>query len=173
MDQFAQLGSPAFYGLFALLVLARGLDFFSTWMMSPNLDLEANPISRRMGWKIAIPVNLILCFGFALWPLPAVVISTSSVLVAARNLQSVWLVRTLGQERYRLWFVERVREMDAGLYVFCLLAQGALIGSVGAALMFFSHWRHVSFAIGMGIITYAVALVVYTLLSVRQIRRPF
>lgn len=172
MGEFIRIDDPAYYFFFALLVTARGMDFLSTWIATPNLILEANPIARRIGWKIGAVVNLILCLGLAAWPLPAVVVITSSLLVAARNFQSAWLMRTLGEERYRMWVCDRVRETSVSLYLVCLLGQTVLIASIGVALMIFSPTHLVPFAIGMGIITYALAVVVYTLLSVWRIRRP-
>lgn len=171
MGEFIPFGSSAFYLIFILLIIARGMDFLSTWIATPNLVLEANPIARKIGWKIGIILNLVLCFAFSIWPLPAVVIITSSLLVAARNFQSAWLMRTLGEEPYRTWICDRIRETSVGLYLLCLLAQTALIASLGAALMVFSDLYLVPFAIGMGMITYAVTVVAYTLLSVWRIRR--
>ncbi len=171
MDELTRFGSPAFYFFLSLLLVARGADFLSTWIATPNLILEANPIARKIGWRAGIILNVVLCVAFAAWPLPAVVIITSSLLVAARNFQSAWLMRTLGEEGYRAWIVERIRETRLGLYVFCLLGQTLLIASIGITLMAFSDWQLVPFAVGMGIITYAVAVVFYTLLSVWRIRR--
>ena len=115
------------------------MDFLSTWVATPNLVLEGNPIAKKLGWKWGIPLNLALCFGFAFWPLSAIVISTTSVLVAARNFQSAWLMRSLGEQLYRDWHVERVQETSVTLYLFCLFAQTALTGGVGAAVIYFSE----------------------------------
>jgi hypothetical protein len=157
--------------LLGLLLLARGADFFSTWLATPNLALEANPIAKKLGWKWGTVVNLVLCAAFALWPLPAIVIATTSVLVAARNLQSVWLIRALGQDRYRSWIAEQMGQTSYALYHFCLFTQSLLIASVGGCLMVFSNLQLVPFAVGMGIITYALAVAFYTLLSVCRLRR--
>ena len=37
-------------GLVAALFVARLLDFLSTWVVTPRLELEANPLMRRMRW---------------------------------------------------------------------------------------------------------------------------
>ena len=37
-------------GLIAAMAVARGLDFLSTWLVTPKLELEANPLMRRLGW---------------------------------------------------------------------------------------------------------------------------
>ncbi|MBU6401185.1 MAG: hypothetical protein KGS61_12780 [Verrucomicrobia bacterium] len=170
-DDLVPFGSPLYCGFLLLLVFARGMDFASTWLATPNLVLEANPLARKLGWRGGLLLNAVLCAAFALWPMPAVIIATTSVLVAARNFQSAWLMRSLGEERYRYWFAEQIGQTRLGLYVMCLAAQAVLIAGVGGALMYFSPHDLVPFAIGMGIITYAAAVAVYTLLSLWRIRR--
>ena len=140
MEELVPFGSRTYVLMFVLLLVSRGMDFLSTWVATPNMVLEGNPIAKKLGWRWGIPLNVAMCFGFALWPLPAIVISTTSVLVAARNFQSAWLMRSLGEHHYREWHVERVQETSIGLYLFCLFAQTALIAGVG---LFASpnHWE--------------------------------
>lgn len=171
MDELLAFGGRPYIALLALLLLARGMDFLSTWIATPNLLLEANPLARKLGWRWSILLNLGLCVGFALWPLPAIVLITTSLLVAARNFQSAWLMRSLGEQSYRQWIAERMAASSLPLHVFCLVAQSGLVGLVGGALMVFSDWRLIPFAVGLGIITYAVAVAFYTLLALWRVRR--
>lgn len=171
MDDFQAFGSRGYWVFFAILLFARGMDFLSTWLATPNLVLEANPIARGLGWKFSALLNLALCGLFAFWPLPAIVIATTSVLVAARNFQSAWLMRTMGEEAYRAHMVERLRQAPFGLYLFCLFTQSILVGAVGAALMIFSGMMLVPFAVGAGMATYALAITFYSLLAARRCRK--
>lgn len=171
IDAFVPFGSPAYFVLLSILLIARAADFLSTWVATPNLVLEANPLSKKLGWRMGMVVNVLVCFGFALWPLPSIVISTTSLLVAARNFQSAWLMRSLGEEPYRYWVVERMRETPLALYLFCILSQSVLVAVIGFALMSFSQWLLVPFAVGLGIVTYAVAITLFTLLSLWRVRR--
>ncbi len=171
MEEYVPFGSRSYGLMFLLLFVSRGMDFLSTWVATPNMVLEGNPIAKKLGWRWGIPLNLALCFGFAFWPLPAIVISTTSVLVAARNFQSAWLMRSLGEHLYREWHIERVQEASVTLYLFCLFAQTALTGGVGAAVIYFSHWQLVPLAIGLGIVGYALAVAFYTLLGIWRMRR--
>jgi hypothetical protein len=172
MEELVPFASRIYGLMFLLLIVARGMDFLSTWVATPNLVLEGNPIAKKLGWKWGIPVNLALCFGLAFWPLPAIVISTTSALVAARNFQSAWLMRSLGEQFYREWHIERVQEASITLYLSCLFAQTALTGGVGAAVIYFSEFRHVPLlAIGLGIVAYALAVAFYTLLGIWRLRR--
>ena len=171
MEEFVPFGSRSYALMFLLLFVTRGMDFLSTWVATPNLVLEGNPLAKRLGWRWGITVNLALCFAFAFWPLPAIVISTTSVLVAARNFQSAWLMRSLGEHIYREWHLERVQETSVTLYLSCLFAQTALIAGVGVAVVYFSEWRLVPLAIGLGIVAYALAVAFYTVLGIWRMRR--
>ena len=157
--------------LLLLLVFARGMDFLSTWIATPNLVLEGNPIAKKLGWKWGLLLNAVLVGFLAIWPLSAIVVATASVLVAARNFQSAWLMHSLGEEVYRQWHMERIQETPVTLYLFCLAGNTLLTAGVGAALIYFSSLRLMPFAIGMGMVAYAVAVAFYTLLAIWRIHR--
>jgi hypothetical protein len=171
MDDTVTFASRDYCLMLLLLVFARGMDFLSTWIATPNLVLEGNPLAKKLGWKWGLALNVVLCVALAAWPLSAIVVATASVLVAARNFQSAWLMHSLGEEIYRQWHVERVRETRVTLYVFCLAGNTLLTAAVGAALIYFSNERLVPFAIGMGMVAYAIAVAFYTLLAIWRIRR--
>jgi hypothetical protein len=165
LDEFVAVGSKVWWILLACLLFGRGADLLSTWLATPNLALEANPVARRLGWRYGLPLNLVLSFVVASWPMLAVALSTTSLLVAARNLQNAWLMRTLGESHYRLWLSECVTRSRRGLVYFSHLGEAVLTGMVGAALLWFSAWRLIPFAIGLGIVAYATAVGVFTTIS--------
>jgi hypothetical protein len=171
MDDMVLFASREYCLYLLLLIFARGVDFLSTWIATPNLVLEGNPLAKRLGWRWGLLINVVLVGVLALWPLSAIIVATASVLVAARNFQSAWLMHSLGEEVYREWHVERVRETRVTLYVFCLAGNTLLTAGVGAVLIYFSDRRLVPFAIGMGMVAYAVAVALYTLLAIWRIHR--
>ena len=174
MDDTVPFASREYFLFLALLAFSRGMDFLSTWIATPNLVLEGNPLAKKLGWKWGVPLNVAICLTLALWPLSAIVVSTASVLVAARNFQSAWLMRSLGEEIYRHWHVARIQETRVTLYLFCLAGNTLLTAAVGVALIYFSNPQtagFVAFAIGMGMIAYAVAVAFYTLLAIWRIHR--
>jgi len=176
MDDAIPFGGRWYFLMLALLVFARGMDILSTWIATPNLVLEGNPIAKRLGWKWGLLVNAVLVTALAMWPVSAIVVSTMSVLVAARNFQSAWLMHTMGELEYRDWYVARLQETRPTLYLFCLAGNTLLVAAVGAVLIFFSRantgeWFLVPVAIGMGIVAYAVAVAFYTLLALWRLRR--
>ena len=175
MDNMLSFGSREYFLFLALLAFSRGMDFLSTWIATPNLALEGNPIAKKLGWRWGLLLNAVLVVVLAMWPLSALVVATASVLVAARNFQSAWLMRSLGED-YREWHVQRIRETRVTLHLFCLAGNTLLTAAVGAVLVCFSHteqatWELVPFAIGMGMIAYAIAVAVYSLLAIWRIHR--
>lgn len=171
MEDLIPLGSPLYWLFLLLLSLARGADIFSTWVATPNLVLEGNPIARRLGWRWGLLLNAVLCGTFAMWPLSSIAIATTSGLVAARNFQSAWLMRTLGEEGYRDWYIERLQQTSLPLYLLCLAGQTLPTALVGGILMYFYDGMIIPFSIGLGIVAYALAVTVYTLLSLWRLRR--
>lgn len=163
--------SAGYFLMLALLVFARGMDFFSTWVATPKLILEGNPLARKMGWKIGGLVNAAVCVVFAFWPLTAIIIVTAGFLVAAHNFRSAWLMRSMGEEAYRDWFFKQMSRARLPLYFGCLFGESALTGAVGVSLMLFSDGESVAFAIGAGIVAYALIVLFYTSLSLWRLRR--
>ena len=172
MDQLVPFASSWYFIFLALLIFARGMDFFSTWIATPSLKLEANPIAKKLGWKWGLIVNLIVCGMVAVWPMPAIMISTTSVLVAAWNYQAAWMMRAMGEERYRMWVSRRIRESRFSFYLFCFFMHTLMFALVGACLALWGG-NLVSFAIGWGLVAYAVAVMFYTTLSAWRARRSF
>src|ERR1043166_4674914 len=120
MDQLVPFAGRTWWLLFLLLAFARGMDILSTRIATPNLVLEANPVARILGWRWGMVLNLAVCFAMAFWPLTAIAISTTSLLVATRNFQWAWLMRSMGEEAYRDWHIQRIQETPVTLYLFCL-----------------------------------------------------
>ena len=171
MDDPVSFGSREYFLMLALLVFARGMDFLSTWIATPNLVLEGNPLAKKLGWRWGLALNVVMVVVLALWPLSAIVVGTASVLVAARNFQSAWLMHSLGEDAYRDWHVQRIRETRVTLFLFCLAGNTLLTAGVGAVLIYFSRMRLVPFGVGMGMVAYAIAVAFYTLLAVWRIHR--
>jgi hypothetical protein len=169
-DNFVPFGSGYYWVLLSTLVFCRSMDILSTRIGTPNLVLEGNPVAKVLGWRWLIPINACLCSSLAAWPLPAIMLSTMSVLVAARNFQSAWLMRSLGEEAYRAWHVERIQETRVTLYLFCLAGETGLIAAIGVVIILFSD-SAVLLGIGWGTVGYASAVAFYILLARWRLQR--
>ena len=171
MDDLLPFGSRPYLVFLGLMIFSRGMDFLSTWVATPNLVLEGNPIAKKLGWKWGAIVNLALCLAFAFYAVTAIVICTTSLLVAARNFHHAWLMRSLGEHSYRSFISHQLETTGIGIYLWCIFAQAALTALIGAALVIFAEDQLIPFSIGMGLIAYSVAVAFYSTLSVWRIRR--
>ena len=169
MDETIPFGSFEYFVLLALLLFARGMDFLSTWVATPRLVLEGNPVAKWLGWKWGALVNIFVCTLCAVAPMPAVIISTTSLLVAARNFQGAWLMRVMGEYEYRFWMSERLASGRKGLFILCLVVQCVLMALIGVALIWYGGLL-IPVGIGFGILVYAFAVLFYSLLSLVRSR---
>src|SRR5213593_3371204 len=71
MNDFLPFPSRDYFLMLALLLVSRGTDALSTWVATPNLVLEGNPIAKKLGWKWGSLLNLVLCGACGAWPLAA------------------------------------------------------------------------------------------------------
>jgi hypothetical protein len=106
-----------------------------------------------------------------MYPLPAIIIATTSLMVAARNFQGAWLMRSMGEFAYRAWMSERLAETRIELFLGCLFAQSLLVGGIGSALVTFGGGQIVPVGVGLGLVGYAVAVILFTLISLWRGRR--
>ncbi len=171
MDDLIPFASRDYWLLLALGAFARGLDFLSTWFATPNLVLEGNPIAKKLGWRGGAVLNVVICFVVARDPMVAIAISTTSLLVAARNFQSAWLMRAMGEEAYRDWHIDRIVGAHVGDYLLGLAGNTLPIATVGVAIIYFCDQLLIPSAIGIGIVVYSAAVAFYTLLAFWRIRR--
>src|SRR5580765_1340485 len=131
-DSFISFGSRLYWLLLLSLLFCRSMDILSTRIATPNLVLEGNPIAKLLGWRWVLLLNAVICAFVAVWPFGAIVLSTMSLLVAARNFQTAWLMRSLGEEAYRDWHIQRIQETQVTLYLLCLAGNTMLTAAVGA-----------------------------------------
>jgi len=175
MDEAIPFGSREYFVFLALMTFARGMDFLSTWVATPDLALEGNPIAKWLGWKWGALVNVAMVISLACWPLAAIIVSTASTLVAARNFQSAWLMRSMGSHAYREWYSQRMSQARLPLYLFCLGGNTVLTALVALGLMRFSQTPEylmvIPYGIGMGMLTYVFAELFFTLLAIWRGRR--
>ncbi len=166
---YAPLFSAGYWLDLGLLLAARGLDFFSTWVATPSLALEANAIVRRLGWRASAVLNVVVCLVAATIPFVAVLVSVTSVMVAARNFQGAWVMRTMGEYEYRDHLRTQFRRSDPRLVLGCVWAQTALYAGVGAALVVLTRELFTA-AVGWGIVGFGLAIGVHSTHVYRKAR---
>ena len=85
--------------LCALILIARIGDIGSTYLVTPTLKLEANPIMKRLGWRFALATLLICLIPYYSTAL-GIVALVHSLLLSASNIRLVWFARAYGEREY-------------------------------------------------------------------------
>lgn len=86
--------------LMVAVTLSRALDFLSTWLVTPTLALEANPLARRLRWGRMIALNLPLAGLPLVHHGLAITLVVLSALVAGTNLSHGALARGMGERNH-------------------------------------------------------------------------
>ena len=158
--------------LAALILVARLGDIGTTYLVTPSLKLEANPLIRRFRWPYAI-ATLLLCFTPYLSAPGAVIILVASLLVSTSNSLRIWLIRTVGEEEYHRYVVYNAGRAKPRRSLAFLLLPGFFMSMLATTIILFypdpAHdW---GFWIAMGVFTYALVLLLYLPASFVRFRR--
>jgi len=122
--------------LLAGMVLARGLDFLSTWLVTPGLKLEANPLMRRTGYVRMALLNLPLAGLPFLHHGLSITFVVTSLLAAGSNLTSGALARGMGERRATEAQAKAIREIGVATALLLNTTGALVIGLAGAILMY-------------------------------------
>src|SRR5437867_966894 len=85
--------------LCVVILLSRLGDIGSTYLITPKLKLEANPIARKLGWGFAV-ATLLLCFVPYYSTALGIIVLIPSLMVSAANASKIWFVRAYGESEY-------------------------------------------------------------------------
>jgi len=146
--------------LAALVLVSRLGDLGSTWLASPTLRLEANPIARRLGWRFAI-----LSLGVAAVPYYntslGVMALTASFLVTASNLSSGWMMRALGEEEMTALLHRVARRSTLRSALGFTLGAGTATMIVGLLMIWLCRQTEWGYFFGWGVLAFALVKIVY------------
>jgi hypothetical protein len=85
--------------LCGLILLARIGDIGSTYLVTPTLKLEANPIIKRLGWWFAVATLLVCLVPYYSTAL-GIIVLIPSLMVSVSNIGKIWIARALGEGEY-------------------------------------------------------------------------
>jgi hypothetical protein len=144
-----------------LTVCSRVADVWTTYLVTPTLKLEANPIARRFGWKCALLTILVGLVAYASPPM-GVVLLTASFLVAASNASKIVTAKAMGEEQLAAFSRRVILETPPWPGLLFLVMPAFFIATLGGAILFFypqaSEW---GYDIGLGMLAYASAICVW------------
>lgn len=158
--------------LAALILLARLGDIGSTYLATPTLKMEANPLMRFGGWKLAILTTAACLIPYFSAPLGLTML-VLSLLVTGSNLSKGWLMRALGEDLYQAMLLSAVERSTLPVALGFVLGGAASVGLAGLIMVFVSGgpatWGYWA---ASGVTLYALAIGVYgSLSSIRLFRR--
>jgi hypothetical protein len=146
---------------FATLISRLG-DIGTTYLVSPTLRVEANPIARRLGWRYIFATALI-----ALIPYRSihggVLVLTASFLIAASNASEAMLARFMGEENYAALNREAIQKMPLllGLSLLCLPAIFLMMLGLMMLLLFPKSSNQWGFDMAEGTMAAAAAILIF------------
>ncbi len=165
LEDWVRPGDVAWTWSLAAVGMGRLADMTSTWLGTPGLRNEGNPVAKWLGWRRGILLNVLVAPVVACWPMLAVSLATTSCMVAARNLHMAWIMRMMGEEAYREWFGGWMHAAPRILFLGCHWGESLLAGALGGALAGLGPPHVVSFGVGVGMIAYGFAVFVFTTLA--------
>lgn len=161
---------PYVHVIAALAVLSRIADILTTYLVTPNLKLEANSIARRFGWWYAL---LTILVGFIPYVSPAlgVVVLTTSFMVAIANASKIPTARALGEDGMAALSLRIILATPPWPGLLFLVMPGIFVALLGGSMLFFyplaSQW---GYYFGLGMLVYALAIFVWYPLNYFRVR---
>jgi hypothetical protein len=158
--------------LCGLILLGRIGDIGSTYLATPKLKLEANPIMRKLGWRFAVLTPLLCLIPYYSTPL-GVMVAVPSLMVSSSNAAKIWSMRGLGEDKYLEFLYAAARAGKLSHAIAGLLVSLMFLALVALLLLFLSPDpnRYWGFWIAMGMLVYVFARVVHGTLFLRRIFR--
>jgi hypothetical protein len=163
--------------LCVLLLISRLGDILSTYMVTPSLALEANPIVKKLGWRFAW-LTVLICFAPYFNVPGSLALLVAFLLVSASNTSKIWMVRAMGETEFRrlllrLASTSKLSHALLATWISCsfLILMGAVI-----CLFYPDPGVDPGFWLGGGIVLYALVLGGYgtrsTVKLFAEARRP-
>lgn len=155
-----------------LLLLARIGDIGSTYLATPTLKLEANPVARRLRWPFAA-LTLFAAF-IPYWWLPGgIIMLVGSLLVCSRNFSKLWLMRTMGEVEYYEFMVRMSGKAKPVPTLLFMFASSLCIAAIGVTLQLFypDPEKDLGYFFAVGFFGYALAISLYGTLSFLRFRK--
>lgn len=145
-----------------MILVGRLGDILSTYLITPGLSLEANPVARKLGWRFMIS-SVLLCLVPFYSPPMGIIILVPSLMVSASNIAKIWFVRTYGEAEYLQLLIGVARKSKLRHALAGVLVSAAFIALLGLVLLFLSpdpdeDW---GFWVAVGIMVYALAIALH------------
>ncbi|MFX1450433.1 MAG: hypothetical protein ACFFCM_06310 [Promethearchaeota archaeon] len=95
-----------------IISFGRFLDIFSTYRVTPKLELETNYIIRKLGWIGGIILQIPLIILGSFFNTFTIFIFVYSFLTTAHNISGSWLVKGMGEKEYTNMLKNGISKVD-------------------------------------------------------------
>jgi hypothetical protein len=144
-----------------LILISRLGDIISTYLITPSLKLEANPIIRKLGWRFAF-LTVLVCLIPYWHPGAAVMVLVPSLLVTSSNISKYWVIKTIGEEEYSKKLLLFAAKSKLSRALFSVLGASFFVILAGLVLLFLCfdpmEW---GYWFANGIIVYGLIVALY------------
>jgi hypothetical protein len=148
--------------LCGLILVSRIGDIGSTFLATPKLKLEANPIMRKLGWRFA-PLTLFLCFIPYFSTNLGILVLVPFLFVSASNTGKIWFARAYGETEYQDLLLRMAGKSKLSHALAGTIVSAAFVALSGLVLLFLSPSpeRDWGFWFAGGILLYAFIVAFY------------
>lgn len=120
-----------------LILLSRIGDIGSTYLVTPTLKLEANPIMKRLGWWFAL-ATLSICLIPYYSTAAGIVILIPSLMISASNTGKIWFARAYGESEYHALLLRTAKRSKLWHALLPTIAAAMFIALIGLVLLLLS-----------------------------------
>lgn len=148
--------------LAAMIFAARAADIVSTYLATPTLLLESNPLLRKFRWPMAL-ISFVTC-GVPYFSIPAaIVVIVMSTLIAYSNSTRLWIIRAIGEDAYFDLMVRATGKANVRETIGWMLLPAVFISLLGILLIILypDPNSQLGFFFGLGIFMYALIIIAY------------
>jgi hypothetical protein len=159
--------SPHFIA--AVVLVGRLGDIGSTWLATPKLALEANPVVRRLGWRFAWLTTLLALLPYYDVNL-GVMVAVPSLMVTAGNLSRGWFARALGEHDYVALMQQAAKKSGLSSMIAFTLGSAGFMLAAGVLLLIVSR-QTITTYFALGVVAYALAIALHGSIAARRTHR--
>ena len=151
-----------------MLLISRVGDVTSTYLATPKLVLEMNPVIRKLRWPYAV-FTIFVCFIPYYDTGAALILLAPSLLVCSSNFSRLWAIRTMGEKSYKNFLLAIRRKGDYSSACYCMGMSGFFLYLLGLLLILVSPKESWPLYIGFGIEVYAIVILLYEYIFNRKL----
>lgn len=152
-----------------LILISRLGDIISTYLVTPTLKLEANPIAKKLKWRFML-LSVFVCLVPYYHTGTAVIILVPSLLVSASNIGKFWIVSAMGETEYSEMLLRLVSKSKLSHALFSILMSSFFIVLTGLVLLFLCPDKQTwGWWFGVGIMAYGFMIGLYGCLYFRRL----